>query len=196
MRTARAVVTLSLLMIATPRAVMAEGEGTTPLFTVNLGTTVWTTIVFLALLGILWKFAWGPILAAVDAREKAIQSTLDEAARRQDEATRLLEEHRRQLAEGRRQAGDLMAEGKAHGERVRKELEEKARTEAQAIVERARQDIERERDAALDMLRKESVDLALAAASRLVQERMDQAKDRQLVERFLDDVSGGRGASA
>jgi len=196
MRTRRAVVALALLMIVTPRALLASGEGTTPLFTVNLGTTVWTTIVFLALLGILWKFAWGPILAAVDAREKAIQDALDEAARRNDEATRLVEEHRRELADARRQAGELMAEGKAHGERVRKELEEKARSEAQVIVERARQDIERERDAALDMLRRESVELALAAASRLMRERMDQAKDRQLVERFLDDVSGGREASA
>lgn len=196
MRTARAVVALGALMVATPTALLAEGEGTTPLFTVNLGTTVWTTIVFLVLLGILWKFAWGPILAAVEAREKAIQSALDEAVRRQDEAARLLEEHRRQLADARRQAGEIMAEGKAHGDRARKELEEKARAEAHAIVELARQDIERERDAALDMLRRESVDLALAAAARLVQERMDQAKDRQLVERFLDDVTGGRGASA
>ncbi len=196
MKTARAVAALTAVMFATPNALSASGEGTTPLFTVNLGTTVWTTIVFLALLGILWKFAWGPILAAVDAREKAIQGALDEAARRQDEATRLLEEHRRQLVDARRQAGELLAEGKAQGERVRKDLEERARTEAQAIAERARQDIERERDAALDMLRRESVELALAAASRLVQERIDQAKDRQLVEHFLDDVSRGREAPA
>jgi len=196
MRTSRAAFAVALLMAVTPSQAWAAGEGTTPLFTVNLGTTVWTTIVFFALLGMLWKFAWGPILAAVDAREKAIQSALDEAATRQTEAQKLLEEHRQQLADARRQASELLAEGKAAGEKVRKEIEEKARGEAQAIVDRARSEIERERDAALDVLRKESVDLALAAASRLMKENMDQAKDRQLVERFLDEVSAGRGAEA
>ena len=196
MGTIRAASVLALVTAATPGTLLAAQGETTPLFTVNLGTTVWTTLVFFTLLGILWKFAWGPILAAVDAREKAIQGALDEAARRDAEAARLLAEQRQQLAEARRHAGELLAEGKTAGERVRKEIEEKARTEALAILERARQDIGRERDAALDMLRRESVDLALAAASRLIVERMDPAKDRQFVERFLDEVSGGGGARA
>lgn len=192
----RTPVVVALLMAASPGVLLAAEEGTTPLFTVNLGTTVWTTLVFFALLGVLWRFAWGPILAAVDAREKAIQGALDEAATRQTEAQKLLEEHRQQLADARRQASELIAEGKAAGEKVRKEIEEKARGEAQAIVDRARGEIERERDAALDTLRKESVDLALAAASRLMRENLDQAKDRQFVEQFLDDVAQGRGAEA
>ena len=187
---------VALLLAVSPGALWAAAEGTTPLFTVNLGTTVWTTLVFFALLTILWRFAWGPILAAVEAREKAIQSALDEAARRQAEAGKLLEEHRQQLTDARRQASELLAEGKAAGDKVRKELEEKARIEGQAIVERARQEIERERDSALDMLRKESVELALAAASRLMQENMSQTKDRQFVERFLDDMPAGGGAQA
>ena len=66
-----------LLLATSPGALWAADAGTTPLFTVNLGTTAWTAAVFLALLGILWRFAWGPILAAVDAREKAIQGALD-----------------------------------------------------------------------------------------------------------------------
>lgn len=196
MRTSRAGVLLALLMVGLPTSVLAQGEGTTPLFTVNLGTTVWTAVVFVALLGILWRFAWGPILAAVEAREGAIQSALDESAQRNEEAARLLDEHRAQLADARRQASEIIAEGKSAGERVRREMEEKARTDAQSIVDRARAEIERERDAALDVLRKESVDLALAAASRLLQERLDQAKDRQMVERFLDEVTDGRGAQA
>ena len=57
-------------------------------------------------------------------------------------------------------------------------------------------EIDRQRDAALDMIRKESVDLALAAASRLLQENMDGAKDREMVESFLNEVSDGRGARA
>jgi len=195
MRTSRAGVLFALLMAGLPTSVLAQGEGTTPLFTVNFGTTVWTAIVFVALLGILWRFAWGPILAAVEAREGAIQSALDEAAERSEQATKLLEEHRAQLADARRQANEIISEGKAAGDRVRKEMEEKARTEAHGIVERARDEIGRERDAALDMLRKESVELALAAAARLLGENLDEARDRQMVERFLEDFSDG-GAQA
>lgn len=188
MKTSRIGALVAAMMLV-PHAAWAQGgEGTTPLFTVNLGTTVWTAIVFLALLGILWKFAWGPILGAVEARESGIQSKLDEAASRNEEAAKLLAEHKEQLADARRQANELIAEGKAAGEHLRKDIEEKARAEAQGIVDRARAEIERERDQAIEALRRESVDLALAAASRLMQENLDQDKDRQLVERYLSEM--------
>lgn len=193
----------ALVLLATsPLAVLAqEAEhgaqgGGGGLFDINVGLSAWTLIVFGALVLVLGRYAWGPILAAVEAREKRIQDALDEAARRNDKAAMLLEEHRQQLAEARRRANDLLAEARAAGDRARKEMEERARAEAQGIIERARGEIERERDVALEILRKESVDLALAAASRLLQESVDQPKDRQIVERYLDEVIDERGAEA
>jgi len=173
-----------------------EAEGGAALFDINMGLSAWTLGVFVALLFILGKFAWAPILGAVEAREKGIQGALDEAADRNAEAARLLEEHREQLADARRQANELIAEGKAAGEGVRRDIEEKARAEGQAIIERAKAEIERERDAALEALRRESVELALAAASRLMQERLDQKKDRELVVRYLNELGGDGGAQA
>jgi F-type H+-transporting ATPase subunit b len=201
MRASRILPATLVLLASSPLAVLAqehgaEGAAEPSLFDINTGLSVWTLVVFAGLLFLLGKFAWGPILAAVEAREKGIQNALDEAAARQAEAEKLLDEHRRQLADARRQAGEILAEGRTAGDRIRKEIEEKARTEAQGIVERARLDIERDRDAALEMLRKESVDLALAAASRLLHEHLDQAKDRQLVERFLDEMPESPGAQA
>ncbi len=163
------------------------------MFELNLGLSIWTTFVFLGLLAILWKFAWGPILGAVQAREDGIQGTLDEAASQRDEAAKLLAEHRQQMADARRQAQQMIAEGKEAGERVRQGIEEKARAEGDAMIERARESIEREKDAALDELRKESVDLALAAAAKLVQESLDEEKDRELIMGFIDDLSNGGG---
>ena len=160
------------------------------MFDVNLGLSIWTTFVFLSLLGILWKFAWGPILGAVQAREDGIQDTLDQAANQRDEAAKLLAEHRRQMADARRQAQQMMAEGKEAGERVRQDIEDRARAEGDAMIERARESIEREKDAALEELRKESVDLALAAAAKLVQESLDEKKDRELVMGFIEELSG------
>ena len=187
-----------VLGASTPASLFAQGggEGGGGLYDINTGLSFWTLVVFAILVFLLGKYAWGPILGAVEAREKGIQSALDEAASRNQEAARMLAEHKEQLADARRQASELIAEGKAAGESVRKDIEEKARAEAQSIVERARQDIERERDAALETLRRESVDLALAAASRLMQENLDQPKDRALVERYLSSLGAGEGAGA
>ena len=166
------------------------------MFDLNLGLSVWTTLVFLALLGILGKFAWGPILAMVQDREDGIQGTLDQAANEREEAAKLLAEHRQQMADARRQSQQMIAEGKEAGERVRKDIEEKARAEGDAMIERAKASIEREKEAALDELRKESVDLALAAAAKLVQASLDEQKDRELVMGFIDELSSGDGVQA
>ena len=200
MRASRMLATALAFAAASPVALWAQEHGAEGgsggLFDINAGLSLWTLFVFAGLVFILGRFAWGPILAAVEAREVAIQGAIDEAARRNAEAAGLLEEHRLQLADARRQASELIAEGKSAGERVRKEIEEKARIEGQAIVDRARQEIQRERDAALDMMRKESVELALAAASQLIHQNLDSAEDRQLVERFLSDMGGSGGAQA
>ncbi len=167
------------------------------MFDLNPGLTVWTTLVFLALLGILWKFAWGPVLAAVEARERRIQGTLDQAADEREEAAKLLAEHKQQMADARRRTQRLIAEGREAAENVRRDIEEKARVEGQALIERARDTIEREKDAALEALRRESVDLALAAAARLMQDGLDDAKDRELIMGYIEELSErGSGAQA
>ncbi len=161
------------------------------MFDINLGLSVWTTFVFIGLLLILGKFAWRPILEMVQAREDGIQGTLDQAANERDEAAKLLAEHREQMADARRQSQQMIAEGKEAGERVRQDIEEKARSEGDAMIERARESIEREKDAALEELRKESVDLALAAAAKLVQASLDEKKDRELVMGFIEELGSG-----
>jgi len=178
-----------------PSGLVAAEDGP-GLFDVNLGLSLWTVVIFLALLFMLRRFAWGPILGMVEEREQRIQTALDESAAAQQEARKLLEEHKAQLADARRQAGEIVAEGKAAGDRVRKDIEEKARDEAQQMVESARREIARERDEAIAELRKESVDLALAAASKLMKERMDEGKDRELVVEYLSDLGPGGGAEA
>lgn len=197
MRASRITSAMLVLAATAPGELRAQGgEGGGGLYDINTGLSVWTLVVFGILVFLLGKFAWGPILGAVETREKGIQSALDEAAERNAEAAKLLAEHKEQLADARRQASELINEGKAAGQSVRQEIEEKARVEAQAIVERARSEIVRERDAALDALRRESVDLALAAATRLMQEKLDQTKDRELVERYLSEMDVDRGATA
>jgi len=179
------------VLAASPIELLGQGgEGGGGLYDINTGLSFWTLVVFGILVFILGKYAWGPILAAVDAREKGIQAALDEAAERNKEAETLLEKYKENLADARRQANELLAEGKVAGDSIRMEIEEKARGEAQSIIERARAEIERERDAAIAEIKRESVDLALSAATRLIQENLGQEKDRALVERYLAEMGG------
>ena len=194
----RTVTTALGMLLASPAlAAAADSEGGS-VFSVNPGLSVWASVVFVGLLLILWRFAWGPILGALEAREQRIQSALDDSASQREEAARLLQEHKAQLADARRQSSEILAEGRAAADRLRKELEEKARAEAQGIIESAKREIDREKDRALAELRKESVDLALAAAGRLMKEDLDDARHRDLVVGFLDEMTalGSDGAEA
>ena len=177
-----------LLGLGPERALAAEGG----LFDINTGLSVWLLIVFALLVFLLGKYAWGPILKAVDAREERIRDAIDGAKETRAEARSLLAEQREHLAEARRRAGDIIQEGRAAGEALQAEIEEKARAEARALVERAKAEIARERDAALQELRRESVEVALAAASRLVSERLDEERDRRVVERYLSEIGSSR----
>ena len=102
MRHRRILAALAGGALVLPRAVSAQEVGS-GMFSLNFGLTIWTGIVFLILLGILWRFAWGPILGAVEARESGIQETLDRAKAEREAAAELLAEHKRQMADARRQ---------------------------------------------------------------------------------------------
>ena len=192
MRLRLSMLALPAALLSTPVALLAQGhgeEGGGGLFDINVGLIIWTIIIFLTVLTVLWRFAFGPILAAVNAREEGINNALEEAKTRQAEAEKLLEEHKQQLADARRQAQEIVAEGREAGGRLQKEIEGKAREESEAILTRAKAEIEREKDAAVEALREQAVDLALAAASKLLQQKVDGEQDRKLVMDYLDGTS-------
>lgn len=140
MRVRRDIAAVLVALLTTPATLLAAEEGQPGLFSINLGLMIWTIVLFGLLLGVLWKFAWGPILAVLDARESGIQEALDRAAHERQEAEGLLADHRAQLAEARREAQQILADARGTGEQVRRDLADKARTEAQALVEVARKD--------------------------------------------------------
>jgi F-type H+-transporting ATPase subunit b len=166
----------------------AEGGPSSP-FEVNLGLFVWTWIVFLPLLYVLYKFAYPAILSATEAREKRIAGQLDEADRLNTEARALLAEQQKLAAESRSAAQAMLADARAAAEKERAITLEKAQHEQEALMDRAKREIAAERDRAIASLRQEAVDLSLAAASRLIGQRLDAAGDRKLVEDYLATLS-------
>ena len=154
-------------------------------FEVNFGLFLWTWVVFLGLLFLLKKFAFPAIFKMTEERERTIARQLEEAEKANTEARTLLEENRKLLAQARTQAQALVAEAKSASEKERAAAIEKTRQEQDELLARARRDIAGERDKALVELRREAVDLSLAAAAKLIGQRLDSGADRALVEGYL-----------
>jgi len=155
----------------------------------NLGLMVWTLIIFVALAIILAKAAFPKILAAVEAREQALEDAIQSAKRDREEAARTLAEHKAALDASRGEAQKIIVDARAAAERVRSDLVEQAHAEQTSMLARARQEIESEKAKAILALRKEAVDLAIAGASKVIEKNLDQQGNRELVEKFLASVS-------
>ncbi len=173
---------MSMPMLALLRA--AEGGPTSP-FEVEFGLFFWTWLVFGVLLYVLYKFAYPAILGATEEREKRIADQLSEAERLNAEARTLLAEQQKLSAEARGQAQAMLADARSAAEKERAATLEKAQHEQDALLDRARREISAEKERALLALRQEAVDLSLAAASKLIGERLDGPSDRKLVEEYL-----------
>jgi F-type H+-transporting ATPase subunit b len=160
-------------------------------FQLSASVSFWTVVIFLVLLGVLAKFAFPPILGYAAAREKRIQDQLDDAKRQREETAALLEQQRQELATAKQEAGALLAEARVAGEKLRSDMLARSREEGDALVERAKQEIGRERERAVEAVRREAVDLAIAAAGKLIEKRLSADEDRRLVSDYL-----GRAADA
>jgi F-type H+-transporting ATPase subunit b len=169
----------------------AQEHASGPL-TVEGGLMLWTVFIFLLLLAILKKFAWPAILGAVEAREQALERQLAEAARDREQAAALLAEHQKLIAEAKSQAHAIIVEARNVGEKDRALATEKTRQEQEELLARARREIAAERDSAVAELRREAVDLSLAAASKLIEKRLDGETDRKLVQEFLSSLGDQR----
>lgn len=180
--------TLLLLVTAAPAFAQEGGSGGTGLMSLQFNLMFWTLVIFLLLFFLLAKFAFPKILGAVEAREQALEDAIQNAKRDREAAAALLDEHRKQIDAARGEAQRLIADGRATAERMRQDLLEHTRQEQQTMLERARQEIESEKDRAIAQLRREAVDLAIAGASRVIEENLDSQKNRQLVESFLSTL--------
>lgn len=156
------------------------------------GVMFWTLIIFVVLMVVLQRFAFKPMLAAVEAREKALQDAIDAARRDREESERVLAEHRAQLEKARGEAQKLIADGRATAEKLRNDLIEQTRAQQQEMLERARRDIENEKNNAIASLRREAVDLAIAGAGKVLERNLDSESNRKLVEAYLSSVSLGK----
>ena len=151
----------------------------------------WTLIIFVILLFVLSRAAFKPMLAAVEAREKSLEEAIANAKADREAAAKVLAEHKAQLDAARGEAQKLIAEGRAVGDKVRADMIEETRGQQQEMLERARREIEGEKQRAIADLRREAVDLAIAGAGKVIEKNLDDASNRKIVESFLSQIPSG-----
>jgi F-type H+-transporting ATPase subunit b len=187
MRNLLTVLTASLAA-ALPLAAQ-ETEAPKGLLSPNGGLMVWTLVIFAILLFILSRYAYPKILEAVEARDKAVEDALAAAKKDRDEAAALLAEHKKQLDAARDEAQKIISNARADGEKVRADVIEQAHREQQQMLERGRAEITSERDRAHAVLRRETVELAVRAAGKVIERNLDVEANRAVVENFLASIS-------
>ena len=159
-----------------------------PLLQPDPGLFIWTILTFLVLVGLLAKFAWRPLLQALESRQDLIRKSLDDAQRAKQELDRLQHESAQIVRAARVEAESIITASRSDGERLRNELREKARTEAEAIIKNAERQIQLETSRAVQQIRHEVVDLSVMIASKLIQRNLTKEDNERLIEDALQQA--------
>lgn len=154
------------------------------------GTIIWTLITFGILVTLLRLFAWKPILGMLDLREKTIRGSLDDARKAREEAEKHLAESREAMKKARLEMSAVIEKGQKDAERIRQEMLERTKKDADDLRRRGLEEIDRERRAAVNEIRKTAVDLAVGAAGRIIESSMDEAAQRKLAADFIAHMGG------
>jgi F-type H+-transporting ATPase subunit b len=155
---------------------------------VRPGLIFWTLVTFIIVAIILRAKAWGPILSLVEEREKQIASSIEAAKRERAEAEKLLAEQKTAIAEARRDAQEMLRRNQQEVEKFREELMAKSRKEAEEFKASATREIEEQKSKAIAEVKAMAVDLSMEVASKLLNERLDDTKHRALAEQFVQGL--------
>src|SRR5262249_6925003 len=156
-----------------------------PLVQPDPGLFIWTILTFLILLGLLARFAWRPLLQALDTRQAAIRKSLDDAQKAKEELERVQAQSAQIIRQARNDADAIVAKTHSDAEKLGEELRQKAREEADGIVRNAQRQIENETRRALQEIRNEAVDLSVTIASKLLQRHVSKEDNARLIDETL-----------
>jgi F-type H+-transporting ATPase subunit b len=181
--------TLAFLALAAIPLHAAEEAPLSP-FAGNLGNAVWTLGIFLIVVIVLGKFAWGPVLSLLQQREEFIHKSLSDAKHDRDEAEARLKDYAAKLQSAQAEAVAIIEDGRRDAERVREELKQRARTEADNMVRNAEKQIEMQTTRAVQQIRQEAVELSVTIASKLLQRNISKEDNEKLIADALKQIEG------
>jgi F-type H+-transporting ATPase subunit b len=158
------------------------------IFEIDPGLFVWSVITFLLLVGLLYKFAFNPLMRMQKARQAEIHQAIHEAENLRDEAQELLANYKQQLADARQEAEAIVDRARKAGEVTKAEVVEEARLQAEAALARARQQIERDTNQALQRIREEVADLTVTATEKVARSSLSQEDQLRLIQEAIDEI--------
>ena len=165
-----------------------------PLVQPDPGLYIWTILTFLILVGLLAKFAWRPLLAALDERQSSIRKALDDARKAKQELEEIHAESAKLLAQARSEAAEIVSRSRSDADRFREEMKDKARTEAAGLIRNAERQIELETTRALQQIRQEAVDISIGIASKLLQRNVSKEDNERLIAETFQQLETSRNA--
>ena len=163
-----------------------------PLVQPDPGLFIWTILTFVVLLVLLGKFAWKPLLAALDRRHEMIKDSLDDARKAQQELERLQQESKQIISGARVEAQSILANTRSEAEKLKGEMRQKAKEEADSIVRNAEKRIQVETEKAISEIRGEVVELSLLVASKLMENNLSKEDNQSLIEESLKQIESYR----
>jgi F-type H+-transporting ATPase subunit b len=165
-----------------------EGHEKPSLLSVNPGLIIWTIIIFVLLLLLLKKVAWGPLIKALHSREDSIRTSIENAEKQNKDAQELLEQNKKALSEANMQAQKVINEGREMAIKLRDEIISKANEDSRRIVEQAKQEIEQQKLTALQQIKEEISEIAIKAAEKILDETLDEKKQKKIVQDFINRI--------
>ncbi len=158
------------------------------LLSVEPGLMIWTILIFIILVVILKKYAWGPLLKSLHDREQGIKDSVEKAEYLKQEAEKILEENKKLLAKADEESRKILNESKQLADKLRTDLMGKANEDAQKVIQQAKAEIEREKVSALNELKDEIANLAVQAAGKIIDENLDQNKQKKIIDDFINQI--------
>ena len=177
----------ALALTALPIHAAEEGAALSP-FAGDLGNAIWTLGIFLIVVIVLGKFAWGPILGLLQQREEFIHKALSDAKHDRDEAEARLKEYAAKLQAAHLESATIVEDARRDAERLREEVRQRAKGEAEKLVANAQRQIQLETSRALEQIRREAVDLSVMIASKIIQRNLTKEDNERLIDDALKQV--------
>ena len=159
-----------------------------PLVQPDPGLYIWTIVTFLILLGLLARFAWRPLLDALEQRQEVIRKSLDDARQARQELEQVKTEAARLLSEARAEANGIVSRTRSDAAAFAEELKVKARADADALVKRAEKQIEMQTSRAMENIRRETVELSVAIASKILRRDISKEDNERLMNETLKEM--------
>lgn len=165
-----------------------EGGGAANPFAGDVGNALWTMVIFVIVVLVLGKFAWGPILSALQKREDFIRDSLAKAKQDRDEAQRVLKEYSDRINHARAEATAIVEEGRRDADVLRRKIEETAKAEAQALIERSKREISIATDTAVKDLYNLSAKMATQMASKIIRKELNDQEHERMISESINEI--------